>query len=189
MIYLASTSPRRKALLRKAGIQFRVVQPDYDEFMTRKTPPSQVVQIHAVKKAESCRRKIKNGILLAADTLVYLKGEAIGKPRNMREARLILGKLQGRWHWVYTGVALLKLVSGRTLKKLVFFEKTKVRLKKLSPRQIKNYFLRVHPLDKAGAYAIQSAHGGIIQAVKGPLSNAVGLPVEKVREKLRAIDS
>ena len=188
MIYLASTSPRRKTLLRKAGIRFRVLRPDYEEKTIRKIPPARLVQIHANKKAESCASQIKEGILLAADTLVYLKGEIIGKPKNMKEARLILGKLRGRWHWVYTGAALFKIHSGRVVKKIFFVEKTKVRIKKLNSRQIKNYLSRIHPLDKAGAYAIQSAHGGIIQKVRGSVSNAVGLSVETLRRKLRSMD-
>lgn len=187
MIYLVSTSPRRRALLKKAGITFRILRPGYEEDKRLKGPPSQIVQIHAVRKAKSCAGRIRNGTFLAADTTVYFKGEMIGKPKNREEAHLILGKLQGRWHSVYTGVAIFKMVSGRVVKKIVFYEKTKVRLKKLTPGKIKNYFKRVNPLDKAGAYAIQSSHGGIVQDVWGPLSNAVGLPVEKILKKLREI--
>lgn len=185
MIYLASTSPRRRGLLKKAGVPFRILRPVYEEDKRLKGPPSQIVQIHAVGKAGSCSGGVRNGILLAADTVVYLDGKMIGKPKSRKEARLILRKLQGKWHSVYTGVALFKMVSGRVVNKTVFFEKTRVRLKKLTPEKIKNYFKRVNPLDKAGAYAIQSPHGGIIQDVRGPFSNAVGLPVEKVLKKLR----
>ena len=185
MIYLASTSPRRKVLLRKAGITFRVLKPGYEEDGGLNASPSKIVQIYAVKKAESCVRQVRDGTLLAADTIVYLEGEIIGKPKGVREARLMLGKLQGRWHSVYTGVTIFKIISGRVVKKTVFFEKTKVRLKKLTPSEIENYFKRVNPLDKAGAYAIQSPRGGIVQGVRGLFSNAVGLPVEKILKKLR----
>ena len=183
MIYLASTSPRRKMLLRKAGITFHILKPDYEEDDGLKAPPSQVVQIHAVKKAESCMGGVRNGMILAADTIVYHKGEMIGKPKDMKKACLMLGKLQGKWHSVYTGVAILKMVSGRAVKKTVFFEKTKVHLRRLTPKGIEHYFKRVNPLDKAGAYAIQSPRGGIVQEVRGLFSNAVGLPVEKVLRK------
>lgn len=186
MIYLASTSPRRNALLKKAGVPFRLLKPDYKE-KRLKARPSRIVQIHAVKKAESCLGKIKEGVILAADTIVYLKGEVIGKPGTREEARRILGKLQGRWHSVYTGVAIFKKVGGRGIKKTVFFEKTRVRLKRLTPGGIENYFKKVHPLDKAGAYAVQSPHGGIIQEVRGLFSNAVGLPVERILKKLRRV--
>jgi len=184
MIYLASTSPRRKALLKKAGVHFRILKPRYAEDDRLEAPPSKVVQRHALKKAESCLRDAKAGTVLAADTLVHIKGEIIGKPKNMKQACLILGKLQGRWHSVYTGVAIFKMAYGRVVKKRVFYEKTKVRIRALTPKGIKNYFKKVNPLDKAGAYAIQSAHGGIVEEVRGLFSNAVGLPVERVLGKL-----
>ena len=183
LIYLASTSPRRKALLKKAGIAFRILKPDYEEGKKLNSPPSKIVQIHALKKAESCVGQVKSGTILAADTVVFFEGEVIGKPKNMKTARLILGKLQGRWHSVYTGVAILKVVFGRVVNKIIFFEKTEVRLKKLTVGGIKNYFRKVNPLDKAGAYAIQSRQGGIVQRVKGLFSNAVGLPIEKMLKK------
>ena len=180
LIYLASTSPRRKALLKKAGISFRILKPDYEESKKLSAPPSKIVQIHAVKKAESCIGQLKCGTILAADTIVCLSGKVFGKPKNRKEAHVILERLQGRWHFVYTGVAIFKIMEGRVIKRTVFFEKTRVRLKGLSPRGIKNYFKKVNPLDKAGAYAIQSPHGGIVQEVKGLFSNAVGLPIEKI---------
>ena len=185
MIYLASTSPRRKALLKKAGIPFRALRPAYEEDNRLKAPPSKLVQIHALRKAESCVRLVRDGTLLAADTVVYLQGEIIGKPKNRKEARQILEKLQGTRHSVYTGVAILKVASGRVTKKFVFFEKTVVRLKAFTNKGIEGYLKKVNPLDKAGAYAIQSPHSGIVQEVKGLFSNAVGLPIEKILKKLR----
>ena len=180
MIYLASTSPRRKSLLKKAGISFRILKPDYEESGRLKAPPSKVVQIHARKKAESCVGQIKNGTILAADTVVSLNGKIFGKPRNRRQARLMLGTLQGRRQSVYTGVAIFKIRDGRIVKRIVFFDKTDVYLKKLSSKWIRNYFKKVNPLDKAGAYSLQARRPGIVQRIKGSFSSAVGLPVEKV---------
>jgi len=184
VIYLASTSPRRKALLKKAGIVFRVLRPAYEED-DFKGPPSKIVQRHALKKAQSSIPQIQNGVVLAADTIVYLDGDIVGKPKNRNEAIVTLKKLQGRWHSVYTGVAILKIITGRVIRQIVFYEKTGVRLKSLTARGIKNYFKKVNPLDKAGAYAIQSRHGGIIEDVRGLFSNAVGLPVEAVLKKMK----
>ncbi len=182
MIYLASTSPRRKILLKKAGIAFRIVKPSYNEDNGLKGKPSFIVQTHALKKAESCVQQVQNGMILGADTIVYFKGHVIGKPRNMKEAFRILGQLQGQWHIVYTGVAIIEANKGKIRQKNIFFEKTGVKLKKLSLEEIKNYFKKVNPLDKAGAYAIQSSHGGIVEEVKGFFSNAVGLPVERIQK-------
>ena len=184
MIYLCSTSPRRKQLLKRAGISFRILKPGYDEDGNLKGTPSQVVQIHATRKAESCAGRVRNGTLLAADTVVYLDGVIIRKPKHMKAARLMLGRLQGRWHTVYTGVAIFKIVSNRLVHKTVFFEKTKVQLSPLTPKRIRHYVQTVNPLDKAGSYAIQSSRSGIVQAVKGLFSNAVGLPIEKILIKL-----
>ena len=185
MIYLASTSPRRKTLLKKHGIKFRLLVPAYKEGKLPKLTPTQIVKVHAVEKGKSCAKKIKDGIILSADTVVFINGKVIGKPKDMKDARRILSKLQGKWHTVYTGVAIFKMVSNRIIKKAVFVEKTKVRLKTLTPKGIEGYFRQVDPLDKAGAYAIQSPHGGIVADVKGYFSNAVGLPIETVLEKLR----
>ena len=185
MIYLASTSPRRRALLKKAGIAFRVLKPGYEEKRGLKARPSQIVQIHAVKKAESCAGRIKNGTLLAADTVVAFGGKIFGKPGNRREARLMLESLQGRRQAVYTGVAIFKIRGGRIVKQSVFFDKTEVRLKTLSRKGIQNYFKKVNPLDKAGAYSLQARRPGLVRKIRGSFSNAVGLPVEKVVQKLR----
>ncbi|OGX05330.1 MAG: septum formation protein Maf [Omnitrophica bacterium RIFCSPLOWO2_12_FULL_50_11] len=184
LIYLASTSPRRKALLKRVGIPFRMLKPDFEEDRRPTAPPSRIVQIHAVKKADSCAGQVKNGTLLAADTVVCLGGKIFGKPANQREARLILGRLQGRWHYVYTGVAIFKIIGGHVIKRTVFFEKTAVRLKRLTARGIQSYVQKVNPLDKAGAYAIQSRQRGIVEEVKGSFSNAVGLPVEKILKNI-----
>ncbi len=187
MIYLASTSPRRKQLLRKAGVAFKILKPNYEEDQGLKGPPSKIVQIHAAKKAESCVNQIKDGILLGADTIVYWRGEIIGKPKTMKKAAQILAKLQGKWQTVYTGVALLKIKSGRIAKKTIFFEKTKVRIKPMTSDQIQRYFKKVNPLDKAGAYAIQSSPSGMVEEIKGFISNAVGLPIETVLKKLKSL--
>ena len=187
VIYLASTSPRRKALLKKAGIRFRILRPSYEEDQNLKGPPAKIVRVHAMRKAESCAGQIRDGIVLAADTIVYLQGEIIGKPENKKEARRILKKLQGTCHSVYTGVAIFKIISGRVKKKIVFFEKTVVRLKPFTCEEIENYLKKINPMDKAGAYAVQSRHTRVIQKVKGSFSNAVGLPIEKTVKKLRRI--
>lgn len=186
VIYLASTSPRRKALLKRAGIRFRVLRPDYEEGKELKSPPSKIVQIHAAGKAESCAGKIKNGTLLAADTVVSLGRKIFGKPGNRKGARLMLKSLQGRRQFVYTGVAIFKIHKGRIVKRSVFFDKTQVRLKRLSRKGIQNYFKKVNPLDKAGAYSLQARRPGLVQALKGSFSNAVGLPIEKVLKRIKA---
>jgi MAF protein len=183
MIYLASTSPRRRRLLQKAGSTFRILRPCYEEDQHLKGRPSRVVQAHALGKAMSCVERVKNGTLIAADTIVYLEGKIIGKPKHMEEAGRILRRLQGRWHWVYTGVAVFEIASGQVSKKTIFFEKTKVRIKRLNKSQLDHYLKTINPLDKAGAYAIQSPNENIVREVRGLFSNAIGLPIERVLKK------
>ena len=181
MIYLASTSPRRRKLLKEASIAFRAVRPDYEEKNYHRISPVMMVKKHALEKAVSCVCKVREGKLLGSDTLVYCDGEIVGKPKNMKDAFRILNLLQSRWHTVYTGVAVLEIKDHHIVKKRIFSEKTKVCIKPMSRLAIKSYFKKINPLDKAGAYAIQSKGANIIAEVKGSLSNAIGLPVESLR--------
>ena len=183
MIYLASTSPRRKFLLKKYGITFKTLRPDYEESNESVLGPARLVKKHALEKGLSCLRFVKNGVILSADTIVYLKKKVIGKPQDMKEALRILGGLQNRWHRVYTGVVMLQIHAGKVKKRSMFSEVTKVKLKRLSRKEIKRYFRKINPFDKAGAYAIQSKQPNIINQFKGSLTNAIGLPMETVLQK------
>ena len=181
MLYLASESPRRARLLSEAGIPFKKIRSGYDEKNSLMIKPFFLVKKNALEKALRASRAIRNGKILGADTLVYFKKRILGKPATVGEALRTLKRLQGRWHVVYTGVALLELRSGRILRKRSFVEKTRVLLKKMDEKEIRLYLRRVDPLDKAGGYAIQETRQGIVRAVKGSFTNAVGLPMERLR--------
>ncbi len=180
MIYLASTSPRRKALLKQYGIPFQTLQPVYEESNKSSLSPSRLVRTHALEKGRSCAASVRNGVILSADTIVYLNGKVIGKPKNQKDAFKILRSLQGRWHKVYTGVALIHIQAGTIKRKSLFSEVTQVKLKRMSETDMKQYFQKINPLDKAGAYAIQSKKPNIVETIKGSLTNAIGLPMEAV---------
>ena len=184
VIYLASSSPRRRAILKDLGIPFRRVLPAYEETPLPGRRPSRVVRTHALEKARSAARRFLSGVVLGADTVVYCGGQIIGKPADRKAALRTLLRLQGRWHTVYTGVALLWLERGRVVKKRLHVETTRVRLRKMNRAAALAYFRRVHPLDKAGAYAIQSRRAGVVEEIRGSFSNAMGLPVESLREFL-----
>ena len=186
-LYLASRSPRRTRLLREAGIRHRIVVTKYKELGSPGMSPVSLVQKHAMGKALAAAAKVKNGLILAADTLVYSQRKIIGKPSSRHAAEKTLLGLQGRWHIVYTGVALIPVKNKRLLKKVLFHEKTKVRLKKMDLAEIRRYFRRVNPMDKAGAYAIQVKRGTIVEEVRGSFSNAVGLPMERLCAKMRTL--
>lgn len=185
MIWLASTSPRRKKILRDLGVSFRVVKPSYEEKPIPGASPARLVRTHALAKGLSAASLVRDGLVISADTVVFFRGRIIGKPRDMKDAVRILGSLQGRWHRVYTGVALVRVDGGKAAGRRVFTEMTRVRLRPMDAAAIRRYFRRVNPLDKAGAYAIQSSRPAVVAEVKGSFSNAVGLPVESLMRDLR----
>src|SRR5262249_4983063 len=129
MLYLASQSPRRKEILKKLGLKFRVVKSSYHEEHQSSLTPSRLVLKHAVGKAKHARVKIKKGIVLGADTLVVLKNRVLGKPKNLSNAKKMLQKLSDHKHEVLTGVALLDLSSNHLIKAV---ERTSVYFKKLT---------------------------------------------------------
>lgn len=185
MIYLLSTSPRRKKILREAGIRFKTFKPDYQEKKIAGLSVSALVRAHAAGKGLSALSRIADGIILSADTVVSFRKKIIGKPRDMRDALRILSLLQGQWHTVYTGVTVLRVSGGKIKKKDVFVERTRIKIYPMDAQGIRRYFKKINPLDKAGAYAIQSKHS-IVEEFKGLHSNAVGLPIEKIRPYLKA---
>ena len=169
-LILASASPRRAELLRLLELNFRVLPGTAEEVSHEHLSPLEVCQLNAHRKAR-------------AVTLVFLDGEILGKPRSFKDAAKMLGKLQGRTHQVVTGVCLMHLRSHR---ERIFAVSTDVLFHPLNKKQIRDYLKKIHPLDKAGAYAIQDAGEFIISEISGSFSNVVGLPVEKLREELVA---
>jgi septum formation protein len=184
MLILASRSPRRQALLRAAGIAFRVSVPEAEESDTSRVRGSYAARARraALAKAESVARR-KEGLVLGADTIVVCDGEVMGKPGSRADARRMLARLSGRWHRVYTGVALVG--GGR---RLVDYECTEVAFRELSKGQIDRYVGTGEPMDKAGAYAIQGEGAALVRALRGCYTNVIGLPVPKVLEMLRNVE-
>lgn len=166
------------------GLRFKVVKPRYEETNHAHLAPGPTVRRHALGKALSAAASVRDGVILGADTVVYLDGRLIGKPKNRKDAVKMLAGLQGRSHTVYTGVALLKMAQGKVAKRRVFVEKTAVFIRPMTRAEILSYFKRINPLDKAGAYAIQSRRTGIVSAMKGSLWNAAGLPAESLAKHL-----
>ena len=128
-------------------------------------------------------KKFPDALVLAADTLVFLDDEILGKPAGLSEAQQMLERLQGRTHQVVTGVVLIHL---RPHREHLFAVSTRVRFRALTSEQIRDYLARVNPLDKAGAYAIQEHGDLIVEEISGSYSNVVGLPVERLQEELNA---
>ena len=178
-LVLASASPRRARLLEEAGIPFTVQASWVDERVAPGTPPAQAAVELAVRKAEAVPAP-PGAWVLAADTLLDLDGEILGKPRDEADARRILARLSGREHWVVTGVALRAPRAGlRT-----GLEQTRVTFRPLSAEEIAAYVATGEPMDKAGAYAVQGGAARFVAEVRGPMDNVVGLPMDLARRLL-----
>jgi len=177
-IILASASPRRELLLREMGLHFKVIQPTGVEEATGGFAPDVLVMHNAQNKARAVAGRHHDSLIIGADTEVVLDGAVFGKPADMNAAETMLAKLAGRRHDVFTGVCLIHRPMEL---ELTFAERTGVTMRPLTLAQIRDYFTKVTPLDKAGAYGAQEFGELIIDRVEGSFSNVMGLPVERLR--------
>lgn len=175
-LVLASCSPRRAALLSEAGFEFETVTPRVAEKFDVDLTLRELTMWNAIRKGTSVARVHPDRVVLAADTLVALDAEMIGKPADLEQAAQILQRLSGRTHEVCSAVFICHLAAARSA---TFHEVSRVRFRRLSSATIENYLPKVNPLDKAGAYAAQGRGAEIIAKVDGSYTNVVGLPMEK----------
>lgn len=179
-LILASGSPRRRELLELCGISFECIAPEVDEHCEGK--PDECVKMLAKRKAEATHRLHPDRIVLAADTLVYMKGTILGKPETHAEAERMLKWLSGDVHTVYTGVCVMG--EGKVL---LDYAETEVRFSPLEDAVIHEYVCSGEPMDKAGAYGIQGRAGMFVESITGSYSNVVGLPMALVRRLLKQL--
>jgi len=181
-IVLASGSPRRYELLKMIGIENFIVIPDTSgEEITPGLPPDEQVKKLANEKARNVSRVCsKDDIIIAADTLVYLDGEPLGKPESRSDAAIMLSRLSNRHHTVYTGVTLLRDGVDITCA-----EKTKVYFREISPDEISAYIKTDEPMDKAGAYAAQGRGALFIKRIEGDFFNVMGFPLCRLSTMLK----
>jgi septum formation protein len=181
LLVLASTSPRRRALLEEFGYRFKVVAPEgVEEIAPPDLSPSETVVENARLKARAVSRSFPDALVLGVDTEVFFEGRVLGKPRDMEDAFKMLSRLNGRTHEVFSGCCV---VSGG--RELTFVEVTKVHFHDRTDAEIREYLARINPLDKAGSYAAQDDNGGMIARFEGSFTNVIGLPMEKLGEVLR----
>jgi len=176
-IILASTSPRRAALLKQLGIPFRSVDSHYKETIDRKLTPDKNARNISFCKALAVAKKYPNCLIIAADTLVAFEGKILGKPYTVPRALKMLRSLSGHTHSVITGLTLLDTSTGKVLTKTAT---TKIRVRKLSDAEIRAYVKSGETLDKAGAYAVQGLGISIVEKISGDYYNVVGLPLHEL---------
>lgn len=178
---LASGSPRRRELLEMLGVPDLTIRPAAGpERATPGAGPEQTVRELSLHKAQEVAQTCApEDIIIAADTIVYLDGAILGKPRDHDDAARMLTALSGREHIVYTGVAVLR---GGELRQAA--ERTAVRFRTLTPAEIERYIATGEPMDKAGAYGVQSLGALLVERIDGDFYNVMGLPVEKLGQCL-----
>ena len=181
-LILASSSPRRAEILSNAGLPFTVLSSAVDETPNPGERPAALVQRLANAKANLVTaRAVGPAIVLAADTVVVIDDNILGKPRSTEEARHMLQQLSGRTHSVLTGVALVRLPDGERRQ---FIESTLVHFRPITDEELSSYLATEEPYDKAGAYAIQGLAGRYIPRIEGCYFNVVGLPLSRVLTEL-----
>lgn len=180
-IILASQSPRRKQLLEWAEIDFEIIAASTDESFPENLSMEDAAIHIATEKAKAVQQRAADKIIIAADTIVVLNNEIIGKPVDREDAVKILNKLSGSHHKVITGVVILK-----NEKQISFADTTNVAFHPLTQSQIEFYVGKYKPYDKAGAYAIQEWIGVVgIKSINGDFYNVMGLPISRVVQALK----
>lgn len=184
-IILASQSRPRQRLLKQIGLRFITARSDVKEEKELKGRTcAELVIANALRKAEDVARRFDSGVVIAADTVVLVGKRIIGKPKNLDDAFRTLKLLSQKPQWVYTGLAVIDIDNKRIL---TDYEKTKIYMYPLTDRQIRNYFKKVSPLDKAGSFDIQGPGSIFINRIEGCFNNVVGLPLAKLTKMLRKV--
>lgn len=179
---LASKSPRRSELLQSIGIKFKVITKDVVEEYQDNLSKEEIPVFLAELKVQPFLAELEsNDLIITADTIVWLKGKVLGKPKDKKEAIRMLHELSGKQHQVISGVCL---TSKR--KQVSFHSISTVHFKKLTPIEIEYYVSQYKPFDKAGAYGIQEWIGSIgITHIEGSFYNVMGLPIQRLYEEIQ----
>ena len=194
-LILASSSPRRRELLRQAGYRFEVKPPPTeDRGVARTMSPAAYVESLAYMKAMAAveAHRLDDGLVLAADTAVELAGRLIGKPADPDDARRILSELSGSHHRVITGVALVDLAADSPMlrhlgeRRLIAYDVTEVQMRPMTPAEIDAYVASGEAMGKAGAYALQETGDRYVERLDGSATNVVGLPMELLERMIAA---
>ena len=183
---LASASPRRRELLTQVGLTFEVMVSDADENIEESLSPDELVKRLSLIKAAAVKEELSakgadgDSAVIGADTVVFHKGEILGKPKDEEDAFRMLKSLSGDTHSVYTGVTIL--LGDETI---TFANETKVVFDMISDEEIKRYIASKEPMDKAGAYGIQGQGGAFVTSIEGEYANVVGFPIGEFCHILR----
>ncbi len=184
-LILASRSPRRARLLEMLGVRFQIRHPEEDgSAWSPGEDPAAYACAQAEAKGRSVAARTAQGVVLGADTVVFLDGEVLEKPADEREAVSFLRRLAGREHEVFTGISLLTPGGTQVCSAA---ERSLVRMSEMDDETIAAYVRTGEPLDKAGAYGIQGVGGMFVSAIEGCYFNVMGLPLARLRALMREL--
>jgi len=198
-IILASQSPRRKELLEQIGLEFEICPAKGEEIITKSIPEEVVMELSKQKAEEVAAMVASFGenhkeittpsdiLVIGADTVVAYDGKILGKPVDEADAKRMLTMLSGNTHSVFTGVTLVLIDKEGRAGELVFYEKTDVKMHKMTEKEIDRYIATGEPMDKAGSYGIQGKCAIYIEKIDGDYNNVVGLPVTRIYQELKNI--
>ena len=198
-VILASASPRRREILEQVGIKFDIITSTIEEKVTQSEPNKVVLEL-SMQKADDVYEKVlherlekdtldnKEYIIIAADTVVAVDNNIMGKPSSKEDAYRMIKAIQGRCHEVLTGVTLIVCDGINNPRKLSFYESTSVEIYEMDEDEINKYIDTKEPYDKAGAYAIQGLFAKHVKKIDGDYYNVVGLPVSRIIKEAKELD-
>ncbi|MFA5926577.1 MAG: Maf family protein [Patescibacteria group bacterium] len=181
-LILASTSPRRKEILEKSGLDFVTEASDFEEDMSLDLTPADLVKQLSLGKAKAVADKHRDAVVIGSDTIISFNNKILGKPHTAEWAKEMLTELRGQQHSVWTGYSIIDTDSGKSVSKSV---EARVFFKHLSSQEIDDYIETGEPIDKAGAYAIQGIGKSLIDHIEGDFYTIMGLPLQNVLEDLK----
>jgi len=185
-IYLASTSPQRKMLLKQLlGSNFEIVNSDFEEDNMQKISPEELVKVHSLGKARAAVENLNSGVVIGSDCILYFNGKVLGKPHTLENAKKILKEISGQMIEAYSGVALVEMESG---KESVDYDVARLKIKELSLEEIEIYVNLVKPVCNAGAINIYSVGSVFVEKIEGDYYSIVGLPLFKLNQMFENLD-
>jgi septum formation protein len=183
MYILASQSPRRKDILKAAGLTFMTIPSTFDESLVPFHDIISYVETLAYEKAKSILDKYPEATVIGADTVIYYQNKVLGKPQDEHDAFHMLKSLSNDRHVVYTGVAV---ITKHSIK--ITHDTSTVKFKAMSSDQIQAYVQTKEPLDKSGSYAIQGGAKAFIDWIDGDIETIIGLPSRIVMQLIKEVD-
>lgn len=180
-IILASSSPRRKEVFDKYNFKYKIIKQDIEEKVSNEDRAEELVMSLSFRKAYSVAELYPESIVIGADTVVVYRGEILSKPKDREDAFRMISLLSGKTHEVITGVSI---INEATNTKIVDFEKTEVKFRKLDKKIINTYIDTKEPFDKAGSYGIQGIGALLVEQIDGCYLNVVGMPLVKLDKLL-----